>query len=192
MAILNNTYRYIFLAEKHTASRVLRDVLLQQHTASDNIAPHHITLPEIIYSCPTVREFPSRYKTFSVIRNPADILVTMHFANTFQEFIRHTGSDPNCIFFKHIRDADAVMHYEHLEDDLNDFFENIGAPKVTIPYKKEYVTGGKKPWPAYYEEEDIEFIIKAYPEIRYWGYEFIIRKEWEQWQSLMTNGTSSS
>lgn len=191
MAVINKKYRYVFLAEKHCASRILRDVLMHQ-PGGEYVPPHHATLSELIKLCPDLREFPSKFKTFSVIRNPADILVTMHFANTFQEFMRHISYDPEHLFFKHVVDADAILHYEHLEDDLNDFLVHVGAQKVAIPYKEDYVTGGKKSWPAYYEERDIEFILNAFPEIKHWGYEHIIRKEWESWQSQITNGTSSS
>lgn len=191
MAIVNTTYNYIFLAEKHCASRVLRDVLLQ-HPGSENVPPHHATLGELTAICPVLRQNPGDFLVFSVVRNPADILVTMHFANSFQEYLRTMSRPLAHTFFQHVRGVDAELRYENLECELNIILEAAGAPKVSIPRKEEYVTGGKKPWPSYYEKEDIDHIIRSFPEIRRQGYDEIIRQEWGEWQSQMKNGSSSS
>lgn len=191
MAIVNKKYHYVFLAEKHCASRVLRDVLLQ-HPGSENVPPHHATLSELTALCPVLRENPDDFLVFSVVRNPADILVTMHFANSFQEYLRTTSLHPAHTFFQHVEDVDAELRYENLERELNAILGPMGAPRVNLPRKEEYVTGGKHPWPSYYEKEDIDHIIKSYPEIRRWGYAGIIRQEWEEWQSQMRSGNSSS
>jgi hypothetical protein len=191
MAVVNTTYNYIFLAEKHCASRVLRDVLLEQ-PGSECVAPHHASYNEVLDACPVVRENPGDFTTFSVVRNPADILVTMHFANSFQGYLRDVGGDPGRTFFQHIGDVDLELRYENLERELNVVLEAFQAPLVKLPRKEEYVTGGKNPWPAYYEKEDIDFILSVHPEIHIWGYADTIRQEWEEWQSRMKNGSSSS
>lgn len=191
MAIVNTTYHYVFLAEKHCASRVLRDILLQQ-PGSEYVAPHHATLGEVMAVCPVLRENPDDFLVFSVVRNPADILVTMHFANSFQGYLRGIGRPPTHAFFQHVEYVDAELRYENLERELNAILEPMGAPKVTIPRKEEYITGGKNPWPSYYEKEDINYIISSFPEVRRWGYADTIRQEWEEWQLQMKNGSSSS
>jgi hypothetical protein len=195
MAVVNHHFRYLFLAERRCASRVLSDVLMSQ-LGSEFVSPHHASYSEVVDSCSTMRLFPEfssqEYVPFSVVRNPADILVTMHKSNSFQEYMRHMSYSQNCMFFQHVHAADAVLRYENLERDLNDFLRGQGAPEVTIPRKEEYVTGLKNPWPSYYEEKDIDFILSVFPEIARWGYTDIIRQEWEQWQLQMTNGTSSS
>lgn len=191
MAIVNKKYRYVFLAEKHCASRILRDVL-SQHPGSEIVPPHHATLEELTAICPALRENPDDFFVFSVVRNPADILVTMHFANSFQEYLRTVNLNPTHTFFQHVEDGSVELRYENLERELNTVLETLGAPKVSIPRKEEYVTGGKNPWPAYYEKEDIDHIIRSFPEIMRWGYAGIIRQEWEEWQSQMRTGNSSS
>ena len=191
MAVINKKYHYVFLAEKHCASRVLRDVLLQ-HPGSENVAPHHATLSEVTKVCPILRENPDDFLVFSVVRNPADVLVTMHFANSFQGYLRDIGRPPTHAFFRHVEYVDVELRYENLERELNAVLSQVEAPKVTIPRKEEYVTGGKNPWPSYYEKEDINYIISSFPEVRRWGYAGIIRQEWEEWQSQMRDGNSSS
>lgn len=191
MAIVNKKYHYVFLAEKHCASRVLRDVLLQQ-PGSEYVASHHATLGEVTAVCPVLRENPDDFLVFSVVRNPADLLVTMHLANSFQDYIRGIGRPPVHAFFQHTNDVDAVLCYENLERELNAILKPMGAPKVSIPRKEEYVTSGKNPWPAYYEEEDINYVISSFPDVRRWSYAEFIRQEWEEWQSQMKNGSSSS
>jgi hypothetical protein len=191
VAIVNSKYGYIFLAEKHCASRVLRDVLLEQ-PGSEHVASHHASYDEVLSVCPTVRENPDDFALFSVVRNPADILVTMHFANSFQGYLRDVGSNPRRIFFQHADRVDIQLIYENLERELSIVLEAFQAPRVVLPRKEEYVTGGKNPWPAYYEKEDIDFILSTYPEIWNWGYAGTIRREWEEWQSQMKNGSSSS
>ena len=191
MAVVNKKYGYIFLAEKHCASRVLRDVLLGQ-PGSEYVAPHHASYNEVLDACPVVRENPGDFTTFSVVRNPADILVTMHFAKSFQDYLRDVGSNPRRIFFQHADHVDIQLIYENLERELHIVLEAFQAPKVVLPRKEEYVTGGKNPWPSYYEKEDIDFILSTYPEIWNWGYAGTIRQEWEEWQSQMKNGSSSS
>jgi len=195
MAVVNHRYRYIFLAERRCASRVLSDVLLSQ-PGSEYVSPHHAPYSEVVDSCPALQWFPERssqeYPAFSVVRNPADMLVSMHKSNSFQEYTRHMSYSHVCMFFRHVHAADVVLRYENLEHDLNAFLRGLGAPEVTIPYKEEYVTGLKNPWPSYYEERDIDFILSVFPEIERWCYTDIIRQEWEQWQLQMTNGTLSS
>jgi hypothetical protein len=191
MAIVNTTHNYIFLAEKHCASRVLRDVLLEQ-PGSEHVASHHASYDEVLSVCPTVRENPDDFTFFSVVRNPADILVTMHFANSFQGYIRDVGHSPARVFFQHADHVDTILSYENLERELNFVLKARQAPPVKLPYKEEYVTGGKNPWPAYYEKEDINYVISTLPEVRRWGYAYTIRQEWEEWQLQMKNGSSSS
>jgi hypothetical protein len=195
MAVINFEYNYLFLAEKHCASRVLRDILLT-HPCSHNLASHHVTLDELIHwqDRPIPCQFPpfDEFTIFSTVRNPADILVTMHFAKSFQEYMRFVGCNPRGVFFQHTDDVDVILRYENLQDDLNIFLDGIGAPLLDIPRKEEYVTGGKNPWPAYYEKGDIDFIIEAFPEITRHGYANTIRQEWEQWQLQTANGILSS
>lgn len=195
MAVVNHYFRYIFLAERRCASRVLSDVLMSKY-GSEFVSPHHASYSEVVDSRPALQLFPQyssqEYLAFSVVRNPADILVSMHKSNSFQEYMQHISYSQSGLFFQHVHAADVVLRYENLEHDLNAFLRGRGAPEVTIPYKEEYVTGLKNPWPSYYEERDIDFILSVFPEIERWGYTDIIRQEWEQWQLQMTNGTSSS
>ena len=187
MAIVNTTHNYVFLAEKHCASRVLRDVLLQQ-PGSEYVAPHHASYDEVLDACPVASDFAY----FSVIRNPADILVTMSLTGSFQDYVRYISSPRERIFFQHVAAADYILRYENLEHDLNAFLAEDGAPPIKLPHKEEYITSLKNPWPAYYAKRDIDFIIKAYPEVTKWGYADTIKREWEEWQLQMKNGSSSS
>ena len=193
MAVVNHRFHYIFLAERRCASRVLRDVLLMQ-PGSESVSPHHAAYSEVVDNCSGLRSMLAvqEYTVFSVVRNPADVFVTMHKSNSFQEYMRHMSYSPAYMFFQHVHAADVVLRYENLEHDLNAFLRSRRAPEVTIPYKEEYVTGLKNPWPSYYEKKDIDFILDALPEIERWGYTDIIRQEWEKWQSQMTDGISSS
>ena len=183
MAVANERWKFIFLAEPHTASRAVRDALLKIE-GTYKAGSHHIPIAALLnYRCLRHRK-KSYYTTFCVVRNPADIMVTIWLQSstrrdegeTLGEYIRRWGiSKPTSFFFCHAATADEVLHYEDLKEELNGFLRSIHAPSVVL--ETVGPTEGKEPWFRYYTADDLEYMLSSYPEIAQWGYTETIQRQ---------------
>lgn len=183
MAVANEKWKFVFLAEPHTASRATRDALLKLD-GSYKAGSHHIPMEALLNYKSLRRRSRKSYKTFCVVRNPADIMVTIWLQSstrrdegeTLGEYIRRYGvNKPHGFFFRHAAMADEVLHYENLQEELNGFLRSIHASSVKL--ERIGPTEGKEPWFRYYTAADLEYMLSSYPEIAQWGYTEAIQQQ---------------
>jgi hypothetical protein len=190
MAVANDKWNFIFLAEPHTASRATRDALLKLE-GSYNAGSHHTDIKTLLHQRHLHRRKRSRYTTFCTVRNPADILTTLWLQlqppynlitcesekRTFPDFIRYWGAErPETFFFRHATSADQTIRYENLQEDLNFLLRGLHAPSVRLG-EVIGATRDKAPWFRYYTVADLRYILLGYPEIAHWGYSDEIYKQ---------------
>jgi hypothetical protein len=183
MAVANEKWKFVFLAEPHTASRAVRDALLKLD-GSYKAGSHHISMEALLNYKSLRRRSRKHYTTFCVVRNPADIMVTIWLQSstrrdegeTLGEYIRRWGvQKPSSFFFCHAATADEVLHYEDLQEELNGFLRLIHASSVKLETVGS--TEGKEPWFRYYTADDLEYMLSNYPEIDQWGYTEVIQRQ---------------
>lgn len=182
MAVINDQFKYVFLAEQHTGSRAMTKALMEQ-PGSRIAGRHHITLKQLLdrrYLQPRQLDY---YTIFCVVRNPADIMVTRWIVSAdqqstpFPRYIRRVieaWPNPNMVFFKHAHTANFVVKYERLNDDLKRLAEQTGMPVPTLPLVGK--TPEKASWETYYTSDDLNFMLERYPEITKFGYIDIIKR----------------
>jgi predicted RNase H-like HicB family nuclease len=171
MAIVNRKYGYLFLAEPYCASRAMSAALAEQEGSEVLDTWVHNRFPTLV-ELGFVKYHEPLFK-FSVIRNPADFLVTKYLnlsgwhANGFKAFLRAQLMSDQPLFM-HANDVDKTLRYEYLESHLNELLEFLGAPPVTLPVIGK--TEDKKYWASYYTPEDLAYIREHIPEFRIYGY----------------------
>ena len=185
MAVANDRWNFIFLAEPHTASRATRDALLTLE-GSYNAGAHHTDIHTLLREKHLRRRKRSRYTTFCTVRNPADILTTLWLqlqptcvseVRTFPDFIRHWGvKRPETFFFRHAERADQIIRFENLQEDLNIILRGLQVPSVRLG-EVIGATRNKAPWFRYYTIADLRYMLEDYPEIARWGYSDEIHKQ---------------
>lgn len=162
MAVVSDRYKYIFLAEPHTASRSITNALIEQHGANE-IAHHHITRAHLI-SREGINLRRQKYTFFSVVRHPFDLLLTMYYVSKrhkpYLEWL-HERLEHG---LKYVHDskvlpADYYLHYERLDLELNNLMEKLKAPHLEL-----LRMGITKDKPANYMDaygpEEIDFVIR--------------------------------
>lgn len=171
MAVVNRKFNYLFLAEPHTASRSLREALLQ-HPQSEEVGSHHATLKELEQR--GVRRLRRCYM-FSVVRNPADVLVTKWLHSkpeiTLGQYIGSLAiqtPDLKNLLFRHTQDSRHLLHYENLQTELDTLLGGLGIPFVELPTIGQ--TPDKRPWPEYYGYNELDTVIRHFPEATAFGY----------------------
>jgi hypothetical protein len=171
MAIVNRKYGYLFLAEPYCASRAVGEALAAQEGSEVLDTWVHNTFPKLV-ELGFVKYHEPLYK-FSVVRNPADYLVTKYHhltgwhKNGFKAFLRSTLETPQPLFM-HANDVDKTLRFELLESQLNDVLEARGAPPVKLAVVGQ--TRDKKHWESYYTPGDLEHIRENLPDFRTYGY----------------------
>jgi hypothetical protein len=183
MAVANEKWQFVFLAEPHTASRAVRDALLKL-PSSYKAGSHHISMRAMLNYKNLRHRKHNYYTTFCVVRNPADIMVTIWLQSyeytkqgqTLGEFIRRFGvNKPTTYFFKHAPTANHVLCYEDLQEELNCLLRSLYAPSVTLDTVGP--TKDKEPWFRYYTIEDLEYMLSNFPEVPQWGYVEAIQRQ---------------
>ena len=170
MAIINTTFRYLFLAEPHCACRAIEKALLQQPGSSSVNAWVHASRTELIKSGIDRNLF-----VFSIVRHPADWIVTRYHHLTgwhrqgFKAFVEYHLDNElwERSVFMHGLFADQTLRYEHLHTTLNQLLANLSAPPVQLERVGE--TPGKKPWRSYYTPELLARVV-ALPDFLTFGY----------------------
>ncbi|GAJ02832.1 unnamed protein product [marine sediment metagenome] len=169
MAVLNLKYGYLYLAEPETGSRSTVAALTGQHDGSEIRGGHHASQWQILKSKMITPAELASVITFSVVRNPLDILITRTLKGSKHSLIYNISRYVNKrLFYKHYG-CDRLLRYEDgLEDVINEFFSNINAPPVHLDMigKSE----NKKPWHYYYTDIELEFARLLIPEIEAYGY----------------------
>ena len=183
MAVANEKWQFVFLAEPHTASRAVRDALLTI-PGTYKAGSHHISMAAMLNYKNLRHRNRDYYTTFCVVRNPADIMVTIWLQSyeytkqgqTLGDFIRRFGANkPTAYFFKHAPTANEVLRYEDLEGGLNCLLRSIHAPSVVLDTVGQ--TKDKGPWFRYYTIEDLEYVLSNFPEATKWGYAEVIQRQ---------------
>jgi hypothetical protein len=181
MAVANGKWNFIFLAEPHTASRSVRDALLKLQ-GSYKAGSHHVPIQALLNYRLLRHCQRSRYTTFCVVRNPADIMVTLWLQSstyeqgeTLAKYIRRWGTKkPDPFFFMHANQADEVIRYENLHEELNQLLQRLQAPSVKLEVVGR--TQDKVHWYMYYTPADLKYMLDHFPEIAQWGYASIIQE----------------
>lgn len=170
MAVINRKYGYLFLAEPYCASRSIEQALLIHDGSWHMNAWTHETFEKLIQLEEITRHEPL-FK-FSVVRNPADYLVTKYHHLTswhgrgFEAFLAEQRSP----LFLHADTVDRVVRYERLESELNAVLESRGAPEVKLQTIGQ--TPGKKSYRSYYESHNAQDLIHGRIEFRTYGYAY--------------------
>ena len=102
----------------------------------------------------------------TTVRNPLDMLVTYWLRQrsaaerylgkdvTFSDFVKSVDRvvGPTYIFNDQMfwHEVDRVLHYEHLDKELNALLGELDLPSVVLEPRN--VTQGKKPWRSYYDD----------------------------------------
>jgi hypothetical protein len=181
MAVVNDQYKYIFLAEAHTASQAIAKALIDQHQ-SRRAGRHHAPVAELMDKRYIQPHWRQNYNAFCVVRNPADLLVTewllgQKYRTTFARYVRRTlrtRPRPDRYFFQHAHTADTVIKYEQLPGCLNQLMFQMGAPVVTLSVIGK--TPDKESWERYYTSDDLVFVLENYPEVAKFGYADIFKR----------------
>jgi hypothetical protein len=168
MAVINRKRGYLFLAEPYCASRSIEEALLDHECSHRVDAWTHETAGKLA-DLGVLYPHEPLYK-FSVIRHPADLLVTKYLHLTgwhkkgFKEFLRSHGNET---LFLHANSADKTLRYEHLESHLNDLLQDKELPLVKLSVIGK--TAGKRDWRSYYDADDLAFVSRL-PDFRTYGY----------------------
>lgn len=182
MAVVNDQFKYVFLAEEHTGSRAMTKALMEI-PGSRIAGRHHITLKQLLDRRYLQPRLLKSYTVFCVVRNPADIMVTRWILGSdqrstpFRRYIRRVieaWPNPNKVFFKHAHTADSVLKYERLETDLKQLSGQLVMPMPTLQVVGK--TPEKESWETYYTSDDLNFMLERYPEITKFGYIDIIKR----------------
>lgn len=162
MAVVSDKFKYIFLAEPHCASRAIRDALIEQHGAN-GVGHHHMTRVHLLRK-EMINLRRQRYKFFSVVRHPFDVLLTGYYFTKmvipFSDYLRWKLE--HGLRFVHdskVLPSDTYIHFERLDVELDNLMDGLNAPRIVLSHvgKTE-----NKPtdFMAAYSQEDIDFVIR--------------------------------
>lgn len=171
MAIINHTYKWLFLCEPHTASRATSEALLKL-PGSESIGHHHQTLTQL--TDPQKQDTLSiedlaGYDTICTVRNPLDVLVTHWRVSsnsrrdqwTFEKWLRFNIHTPmvniplHRMLWSH---CNIICYYEHLQEDLDKVFNQ----HVPLQYNEQHKTRHKEHWSTYYDIDLLALIMLYY------------------------------
>lgn len=166
--------KLLFLANPRTASTAMTAALKHLPGAVWHGIKHHAPVEDI--------EQYNGELTCTTVRNPWDTVATWNVLirnKNFKKFINgctHSFyAKKDCLFWLH-QDADVFLHYENLDEELNNLLVSLDLPTVTLQVKN--VTKGKQPWRTYYDEETFNIVKTRFQEeIEKYGYSHIT---WEQ------------
>lgn len=176
VAVINRDFGYLFLAEPYCASRSIEAALLK-HPGSQKVdAWMHATKEELLRQG-RIGDLERLY-SFSVVRHPADVLVTRFhhltgwkskgFQAYFEDCLRSPPFAGGRSIFMHPRDVDQTVSFERLSGHLNALLDAIGAPPVMLESVGK--TPEKKPWRVYYETGQLDQLAAIYRDFADFGY----------------------
>lgn len=147
MAVVNDKYRFIYLAEPYTASRSITHGLMRLEGSRE--VGQHDTLATLIDKY----DVDPNYFAFRFVRHPADWLVTHYhhqtsWANRFKEFVANYVGDRHSVFY---HNTGATYRYEDLHYELGRISELLYMPVVSIPWIG--MTYAKEDFRSYYDQE---------------------------------------
>ena len=186
--------KLLYLATPHTASIAtiyalarLPGARVTQLTGLEGVdhlyATHHADRDDVTFH----NQLSGSEVVVTTVRNPCDLLVTWWLRQpeavatyigpeaTFEQFVRSVDrvigvSGPYLAdgkIFWH--DCDRVLHYETLQEDLDELLIGLDLPTVLL--KKHNVTKNKRPWQDYYTEETLAVVRSRFKEeMELYGY----------------------
>lgn len=171
--------KLLFLAHPRTASTALRDALLER--GGEKVSSHHAGLEDSV-----VQKAHRKEPVLTVVRNPYDILVSWWIVRTHNR--PHTQPLSNFIssfndskgnfvrqgrLLYHSFDADHVVRYESLDEDLNRALTSCGLGRLNLRRLNE-TKAKTKPWQSYYDQEAVDAANKRFgDEISSHGYDLL-------------------
>lgn len=179
--------KLIYLAHPRTASSSTADALMKIGFGMCGQKGHHMTLqPKVLvgrYGVP--RE---EWTAFTTVRNHWDIAVSFAWTRNdvqktlpftvehFKEALGHAWyRTEHEMFALHVEDADIILRFEGIQDNLNTFLTRRGLGPVALPHIHEEWSE-KRGGPGYrrfYTDETRAYIAdKFYDEIAKFGYTF--------------------
>lgn len=131
MAVLNRLQGFLFLAEPYSASRTIRDLLMQL-PGSEQAGWHHAGINELIMRYRKItQQDVDELKIISVIRHPFDYLATQYGHMTswhyggFDRFVRCELNDKTTIY-RHAADANVHIRFDALHEGVEEHFGIAG------------------------------------------------------------------
>lgn len=184
MAVINDKYRFMFLCEPHTASRSIRDILMTLETSRETSTYHHCDVPRALSNHFLTARQASEYYYFATIRDPYDLLTTQWYISSprrdqlfkwirgYTKNMRHATLFWRFLFNKEpLYNVKTFIRFEKLEEGLNQVLDQLGAPAVQLPERKdEYKTPGKTEWQHEWSGRLIDWAAEHYPDINRYGY----------------------
>jgi len=164
----------LFLAEPHCATRSIEQALKGQDGAVAIDAWVHVSHEDLIKK-KIIKPHEPLY-TFSVVRHPADWIVTRYHHLTgwhskgFHPFVRYHLENNlwDRSVFMHAKNTDRVIRYEHLAQQLNEILESRGAPPVSLGRLGQ--TANKQEWRSYFDREELEQLPIKLKDFSNYGY----------------------
>lgn len=157
--------KLIYLAHPRTASIATeRGLAKALPWRCKKTANHHARLDEITWKL-------GNEKIITTIRDPLDMLASWwvvypkyHHVMTFSEFIKtydHCMMSIDGRLFYFLKDCDAYMTFENLQDDFDKIMKGYGFPTAKIPMTN--ITPNKKPFMTYHTDETITAMWERWP-----------------------------
>lgn len=175
MAVLNVKYNYLFLSEPYCASRAIEGALLKQDGSWNADTWTHETKDKLIDLRPEIGRHP--FFTFSVVRHPADLLVTRYHHLTgwhskgFKAFLEYIIANPpeSRSMYAHAGSTDQTVKYENLSGHLNALLDSLNAPPVDLEVVGK--TKEKGYWREYYTPLEMDRLRETFTDFEVYGYE---------------------
>lgn len=175
--IINHHYNFMAFMEPHTGSRALAK-LLKRIPNSESVGHHHMTRA---YGLERELLPESGYLSFSVIRDPREIIATqIACAINTRDAAVATQKPPSpdkelierfvtaaCLrksFFYHV-DCDYVINYNCLRIELDWILFRLGTPPIP-QLLRVGVTPNKKLWFHYFNCDQLRRMEESIPEIK--------------------------
>ncbi len=174
--------RLIYLAHPRTASIATADAL--QKIGFEMMHEHHGRL-----RCLPIADEPNlrtNWYAFTVVRNHFDTAVSWVFRRThgrreitkevYEQMLTSPGNrwvELHTMWHLHSNDADFIIRYENLEEELNCILQSAHLPKVELKKKNVSVGRDGRHYSEFYNSQTRDYIENRFGnEIRRFGYEY--------------------
>lgn len=177
--IINHEHKFMFFAEPHTASRACAR-MLEKIPGSEHVAHHHVAK---VYLLDNKLIPESGYLSFSVVRDPRDIIATKiahaiynrnHAAAVLdpvptdaefvERYVKQACNIPRKPFFYH-NDMDHTLRYKNLDAEMEELLHWLGI--ASLPGLELFgMTKEKRQWFKYYTAKQMRLMLDNIPEIQ--------------------------
>jgi len=182
--------KFLYVANYHVASLATAQALDEQIEETYRVGPHHASPDRLL----KVRQdfFVRQHEhlepgdvmdgsevTVATVRNPYDWLVSCWLRRgggvPFVQYVAELCETSPGAYVRNGKifwhEADELLHWEHLPEELNAFLSRFGLSGMALPHKNQ--TAGKKPWRGYYNVEIVGLVNRRFgADIERLGYAF--------------------